>query len=76
MSPVSMAPADIQARLARASELADLRPERRLYAKLDMSPAGILRRLQLASELGELCEALAKAGADHTRQHEVDEMEP
>ena len=58
---VSMRPEAIHARLARASELADLRPEHRLDAKLDMSPEGIHRRLRIASELGELCRALAAA---------------
>ena len=58
---VSMSPEAILARLAKASELADLRPERRLDAKLDMSPAGIHRRLRIASELSELCRALADA---------------
>jgi hypothetical protein len=55
-------PEQVYARLKQASDLADLRPERRLDAKLDMSPAGVLRRLQLASELSDLCRALAEAG--------------
>ncbi len=58
---VTMGPDAILARLAKASELADLRPERRLHTKLDMSPSGIHRRLQIASELNELCRALAAA---------------
>lgn len=58
---VSMAPKAIRERLERASALADLRPERRLDAKLDMSSAGIRRRLELVSELNELCAALARA---------------
>ncbi len=62
MSPVSLDPEQIRARLQLASDLADLRPERRLYAKLDMSCAGVTRRLQLASELSELCNALGEAG--------------
>ncbi len=62
MSPVSLDPEQIRARLQLASDLADLRPERRLYAKLDMSSAGVTRRLQLASELSELCMALGEAG--------------
>lgn len=62
MSGVSMSPDAVRARLERVSELADLRPERRLHAKLDMSPAGVLRRVQIASQLRDLCEALAAAG--------------
>jgi hypothetical protein len=58
---VSMSPEAIRARLERASELADLRPERRLDAKLDMSPSGIRRRLELASQLRDLCNALGRA---------------
>jgi len=58
-----MSPEAIAARLREASRLADLRPERRLYAKLDMSPEGIRRRLELASELSELCRTLAAATA-------------
>jgi hypothetical protein len=62
MSPVSMEPAAVLARLELASSLADLRPEHRLDAKLDMSPAGVMRRLQIASELSELCRVLGEAG--------------
>lgn len=58
---VDMSPEAITARLRRASELADLRPEHRLDAKLDMSPAGITRRLRQASELRDACLKLAKA---------------
>ena len=62
MSRVSLDAEDVYARLKLASDLADLRPERRLDAKLDMSPAGVRRRLQLASELSDLCRALGEAG--------------
>ncbi len=62
MSRVSLEPEAVRARLERASELADLRPERRLDAKLDMSSAGVWRRLQIASQLRDLCAALARAG--------------
>lgn len=58
---VVMTPEAIRARLLQASELADLRPQRRLFAKLDMSSAGIRRRLVLAVELGELCATLGTA---------------
>lgn len=68
MSRVSLAPADVRARLQIASDLADLRPERRLDSKLDMSPAGVRRRLQLASELSELCLALGRAGTEAGRR--------
>jgi hypothetical protein len=57
-----MAPEAVFARLKLASDLADLRPEHRLDAKLDMSPRGVMRRLQIASELRDLCNALARAG--------------
>ena len=62
MSRISLDPEAVYARLKLASDLADLRPERRLDAKLDMSPAGVRRRLQLASDLTDLCLALARAG--------------
>lgn len=58
---VSMTPEAIEARLREASRLADLRPERRLHAKLDMSSAGIRRRLDLVDELNALCRALGDA---------------
>ncbi len=61
MSHALPTPEQVHARLKLASDLADLRPERRLDAKLDMSPAGVRRRLQLASELNELCHALGQA---------------
>ena len=64
---VSLAPHDVYARLARASELADLRPDHRLDAKLDMSPEGVLARLRMASELRDLCRALGEAGARANR---------
>lgn len=64
MSRVSMDSEAILARLQRASDLADLRPEHRLDSKLDMSPAGVLRRLQIASDLRDLCNALARAGRE------------
>lgn len=58
---VSLDPKAIRERLERVSELADLRAEHRLDAKLDMSAAGIRRRLDLVGELNELCAALARA---------------
>jgi hypothetical protein len=69
---VSLDPKDIYARLKLASDLADLRPERRLHAKLDMSPAGVWRRLEIASQLSDLCRALGEAGraADQRREPE------
>lgn len=61
---VSLNPDAVHARLRQVSDLADLRPEHRLDAKLDMSPEGVLARLRMASELRDLCNALAKAGAE------------
>ncbi len=51
----------IEARVAQASALADLRPQRRLHAKLDMTAAGIVSRIQAASEMLDLCLALGRA---------------
>ncbi len=64
MSRVSMDPEAIHARLEIVSNLADLRPERRLDSKIDMSPAGVLARLRIASQLRDLCNALAQAGRE------------
>jgi hypothetical protein len=58
---VDLAPEVVLARLRCASDLADLRAERRLGAKLDMSPAGIERRLREVSELLVPCRALGAA---------------
>jgi hypothetical protein len=60
-APSFDAPA-VTARLKVASDLADLRPEHRLDAKIDLRPEAITRRLRLASELRDLCRALADAG--------------
>lgn len=60
-----MDPKSVYERLKLASDLADLRPEHRLDAKLDMSPAGVRRRLELASQLSDLCAALGRAGRAH-----------
>ncbi len=65
---VPMHPEAVRARLREASRLADLRPERRLDAKLDMSPAGVSRRLEIAAELLALCRDLARAGAAADRR--------
>lgn len=51
-------PAEIEARLCRASELADLSSGSRLDAKIDLSPEGVERRLREASDLLDLCRAL------------------
>lgn len=58
---VPMDPESIRARLRHASRLADLRPEHRLYGKLDMGPRGIRQRLKLASDLAVLCQTLRRA---------------
>lgn len=55
---VDMSPSAVWRRLELVSELASLRPEDRLYAKLDMSPEGIRRRLERVVELNQLCAAL------------------
>ncbi len=52
----------LHARLRYASEISDLRAERRLDSKLDMSPAGIERRLREVSELLQLCDSLRQYG--------------
>jgi len=58
---VDLAPEAVLARLRCASDLSDLRADRRLDAKLDMSPEGIERRLMEVSELLALCTALGAA---------------
>ncbi len=58
-------PASVTARLRAASDLADLRPEHRLDAKLDLRPEAVSARLRLAGELRDLCRALGRAGASH-----------
>jgi hypothetical protein len=55
---VDMSPAAITARLQRVSDLADLRPERRLDHKIDMSPQAITDRLRRVDELNRLCQTL------------------
>jgi hypothetical protein len=55
-------PSEVARRLRRASALADLRPERRLDAKLRLDAAGITARLRRASELRDLCARLARTG--------------
>lgn len=62
MGAPSLEAASITARLKAASDLADLRPERRLDAKINLLPAAVTRRLRLASELRDLCRALGDAG--------------
>ena len=52
----------IRARLQRASDLADLRPERRLEAKIGMSASAVFARLREVSELRALCLELERAG--------------
>lgn len=53
----------VLARLRLVSSLSDLRPERRLDAKLDMSASGVTSRLKEVSELLLACHALARAGS-------------
>ncbi len=60
---VDMSAAAVTARLQLVSDMADLRPERRLFGKIDMSAAGVTGRLRTASELRDLCLVLARGGA-------------
>ena len=61
MTKPDLSPEAILGRLKQASDLSDLRAERRLDAKLDMSAEGIERRLREVSELLALCESLGAA---------------
>jgi hypothetical protein len=61
--PLDMSAAAVTARIRAVSDLADLRPEHRLYGKIDMSAEGVTRRLREVSELRDLCLELAKGGA-------------
>lgn len=57
---VSMSPDALAERLRTASDLTDLRTERRLLAKIDMSASGILSRLREVEQLRRTCLALAR----------------
>ncbi len=57
---VPMDPQSVTARLRLASELAELRTEHRLDAKLDMSPTGITRRLREVERMRRVCQRLAR----------------
>ena len=59
---VSLSGAVTLARVKAASALSDLRPGRRLHAKIDMSGAGIARRIRAASQMLTLCRQLAAVG--------------
>ena len=61
MSRISYAPSDVEARLRRVSELADLSAARRLDAKTDMRPEAIGRRLRQVASLRRLCLTLARS---------------
>jgi len=67
-----MSPAAIRGRLDAVSELAELRPQRRLYSKLDMSPEGVRRRLERVSELNELCRRLRRCATAESHTPETD----
>ena len=56
-----MSPSAISARIREVAALADLRPERRLDAKIGYSPADISRRLREVEQLRRLCASLGKA---------------
>lgn len=55
-------PEAISRRLREVSRISDLRPDRRLDAKIDMSPEGVASRLREASDLYALCLELAEMG--------------
>lgn len=57
---ISMSAEAITERLRRASDLADLRSERRLHAKIDMTAGGILARLREVEQLRRTCLALGR----------------
>jgi hypothetical protein len=59
---VDLGPAAVTARIRAASDAANLRADRRLFAKIDLSPAAITRRLRAASQLRDLCLRLLRAG--------------
>jgi hypothetical protein len=62
MSLPPMTPPAITARLRTASAASDLRPDRRLDAKLDMTEAGITARLRQVAALLALSQKLARCG--------------
>ena len=59
---VDMCAEAIARRLREVSTHADLRPERRLDAKIGLDAASITGRLKLASALRDLCARLARRG--------------
>jgi hypothetical protein len=62
---VDMSKEAVDARLRRVSELAaPLSAETRLANKIDLSGAGVASRLKEASDLLELCQTLARMGAE------------
>jgi hypothetical protein len=60
---VATEPGEVTRRLRRLAELADLRPERRLDAKVDRSAAAITLRLRRVSALRAFCVELGRASA-------------
>lgn len=56
-------PAAVDARLRRVADLADLRTERRLAAKIDYTAEAIDRRLRKVSERRRLCLSLGSPPA-------------
>jgi hypothetical protein len=57
---LDMSAAAVTARLRRSSDLADLRADARLLAKVDMSPAAITRRLRQVERMRRTCLALGR----------------
>jgi hypothetical protein len=65
-----MTPADValvEQRLRSLSQMADLRPQRRLATKVDMSARGVTRRLRQVSELRRCCLAWGRWGGTRPR---------
>ncbi len=57
---VDMSPEAVSVRLRAAADLADLRADRRLFAKLDMRPSAISQRLRQVAQLRSLCLRLGR----------------
>lgn len=66
--PVDLSPQGLWGRLRSVGVTSDLRPGRRLDAKLDMSATGIARRLMEVSSLLITCRQLARIGNRNPRQ--------
>ena len=67
MRRLDLGPDALTGRLRAASDLADLRPEHRLDAKIDLGAPAVTRRLELVSELREVCLELGRAAPTGSR---------